>query len=323
MGLGSPGSRWVWALVLTTACRGEAESATTTTTTRASDTSLASPDPLTPLDEVVVDADEVVEVQGSKMVLDPDDRIVSRVIRRDKIWEPLETDLFSRALEPGDVVIDVGANIGYYTLLAARRVGPTGHVYAFEPEPRAFAILQRNVALNGYTNVTLVAKALGRSPGTLRLYLAKRNRGDHRVYDPTGKREAIDVEVVTLDEVLAAEPPARIDLIKIDTQGAECSILAGAEQTLADHREATILMEFTPNALVAVGDSPRGCLERLTGSGFALFDVDEWQREVSPTDVETLLREYPEDDPKRFTNLLLPARSGTADGAEVPSAVPP
>lgn len=174
---------------------------------------------LQPLDEVRVAAGEVVMVQGSKMVLNANDTIVSRVIRRDGIWEPLETTLFEREVGPGDVVIDVGANIGYYTLLAARLVGDEGHVYAFEPEPEAFGLLEHNVELNRYRNVTLVQKALGRETGRLELFLATKDRGDHRVYDPTGRRSSIDVDVITLDAYLAQQGIDRVDSSRSTRRG--------------------------------------------------------------------------------------------------------
>jgi FkbM family methyltransferase len=264
---------------------------------------------LTPLDQVTVVAGEIVEIRGSKMVLDPEDTVVSRVLKRDGIWEPMETELMERELREGDVVVDAGANLGYYTLLAARKVGPNGRVFAFEPEPRAFALLQRNVALNGLTNVTLIPKALGRAPGSLKLYLAPRNHGDHRVYDPSGKRASIDVEVVRLDLALRELGAGRVDFMKIDTQGADCAILEGAGDLLDTSRELAIVLEFTPSALITVGDDPRACLERLTALGFDLVDIREWDRELVATDVEALLARYPASDPKRFTNLFLPRRA--------------
>ncbi|MCX4246891.1 FkbM family methyltransferase [Paraliomyxa miuraensis] len=275
---------------------------------------------LLPLDEVHVDPDEVVMVQGSKMVLNPNDTIVSRVIRRDGIWEPLETRLFTQTVRPGDVVVDVGANIGYYTLLAARLVGETGHVYAFEPEPEAFALLERNVALNGYDNVTLVDKALGREAGRLQLYLAKNNRGDHRIYDPTGRRSSIDVDVIALDAYLDERGIERVNLLKVDTQGAECSILDGARRTIASHPELGIVMEFTPHSLAQLGDEPRRCLQTLVDTGYSLLDIEEWKRRIVPTDVDTLLRVYPQDDRTKFTNLWLPPREAGGAGPGAPPA---
>jgi FkbM family methyltransferase len=173
-----------------------------------------------------------------------------------------------------------------------------------EPEPEAFAILERNVALNGYENVTLVRKALGREAGKMQLFLAAKNRGDHRIYDPTGKRSAIEVEVVALDAFLAEHAVSRVDLMKIDTQGAECTILAGAEKTLAG-RELGIVMEFTPHFLEAVGDDPRACLERLAAHGYAFQDILEWEKRFAPTDIDALLAAYPATDAKKYTNLFL------------------
>lgn len=273
---------------------------------------------LTPLSEVRVDPDEVVMVQGSKMVLDPDDTIISRVIRRDGIWEPLETELLRREVGPGDVVVDAGANLGYYTLLAATLVGETGHVYAFEPEPEAFALLERNVQLNGYGNVTLVRKALGREIGRLQLFLAEKNRGDHRVYDPTGQRSSVDVDVITLDAFLDGHGVDRVDFLKIDTQGAECSILDGARRTIARQQSMALVMELTPHSLAELGDDPRGCLERLTSAGYALQDIQEWEKKIVPTDIETLLRTYPDHDRTKFTNLFLPRREARGAGAASP-----
>lgn len=259
---------------------------------------------LQPLEQVQVRADVVYEAQGSRMYLNPADTIVSRVIARDGIWEPLETEVFRSKVGPGDVVVDVGANLGYYTLLAARLVGNAGHVYAFEPDPESFALLERNVALNGYENVTAVPLALGRAPGKLQLFLNAKNRGDHRVYDPTGKRRSVDVDVVTLDAYLKAHEVPRVDFLKIDTQGAECLILEGARKTVADQAGLTLVLEFTPHFLAAMGQDPRTCFAALAEPRFRLHDIDEWGRKLEPTDLDTLLTRYSVES-KKFTNVLV------------------
>ena len=124
-------------------------------------------------------------------------------------------------------VLDVGCGKGYFSLAIARMVGPTGRVIAFEPDPESFALLQKNVAANGYANVVLEQKALSNEPGSLKLYLAEENLGDHRIY-PVGEREFVEVEAVTLDDYLA-EKGGRVDFIKVDTQGAEGVILGCTE----------------------------------------------------------------------------------------------
>ncbi len=95
-----------------------------------------------------------VWVQGHKLFLDKLDTLE---LATREIYEPLETQLLLKRLKPGQTFVDIGANIGYYTLLAARQVGPAGRVYAFEPDEENFKLLQKNTEINGYSNVTSVS----------------------------------------------------------------------------------------------------------------------------------------------------------------------
>src|SRR5690242_7217517 len=116
-----------------------------------------------------------VEGHGFKLYLNPAAVLRGGVcddLLRKGDWEPFETRIVTLALQPGDVVVDDVANIGYYTLLFSRAVGETGKVYAFEPDPDNYAFLERNVAANGCPNVTLVPEAVSDRTGELRLYLA-------------------------------------------------------------------------------------------------------------------------------------------------------
>lgn len=254
------------------------------------------------------------EVEGSKMYGDPRDQVITPWLKKG-VWEPLETALFRSEIGEGDVVVDVGANVGYYTLIAAHKVGKTGKVWAFEPDPDAFELLRRNVQLNGYDNVQLVPKALGAKPGTLKLFRHPTNRGDHRIYDPGDQREVVNVEVTTLDQYFGATEQ-RVDLIKIDTQGAECAILAGAGQTLQRHDDVRLIMEYTPQFIRQMGSDPATCLSGLDGLGFTFYEILEFaeKKGVVKTDLATLKTRYPEskDD---YTNLFLPSRKqlATAD----------
>ena len=101
-----------------------------------------------------------IVVDGLTMYLNPRDRVITPSMLAYGTWEPVETSLLLDNLRPGDTVIDVGANVGYYTLLAARKVGPRGKVVAFEPDPESFSFLKRNVKANGFTNVVLEQKGL-------------------------------------------------------------------------------------------------------------------------------------------------------------------
>lgn len=166
----------------------------------------------------------IVDVHGFRMRLNPEDRAVSAVIAEERTWEPLETRIIEGRVGEGDVVVDVGANIGYYTLLLSQLVGEGGHVFAFEPEPTNFALLTQNVSLNDRENVTLVNAAVADTSGRLPLYLAGENKGDHRLFDsPEETRDSVLVDVVRLDAYFA-EYPRALDFIKIDIQGSEGAV---------------------------------------------------------------------------------------------------
>ncbi len=97
------------------------------------------------------------EVQGQKMFLDKKDVLGLSI---NGVYEPLETKLVRKEVKKSDVVLDIGANIGYYTLILAKLVGKKGRVFAFEPDPTNFALLKKNISINGYKNVILVPKAV-------------------------------------------------------------------------------------------------------------------------------------------------------------------
>jgi FkbM family methyltransferase len=142
-------------------------------------------------------------------------------------------------------------------------------VYAFEPEPRNHDLLARNVARNGYANVTLVQKALSREPGEAPLHLDRDNLGDHRLGPVRERRPAVRVGVTTLDESLAARA-VRVDFLKLDVQGREPAVLDGARELLASGRALWMLTEFWPPAIEETGDDPGAFLSGLCDRGFAI-----------------------------------------------------
>jgi len=248
---------------------------------------------------------EIERVGRVRMFLNPQDSVVTRGIMADGVWEENETHWFTRFVGPGDTVIDIGANVGYYTVLASQLVGDQGRVYAFEPEPTAFALLEQNVRVSGARNVVLEQKAVSNENGTLQLFLAAVNKGDHRIYQ-TDDRAAIDVEAVRLDDYLAGIGGA-IDFVKIDTQGAEALIIAGMDDTIRDNPGIVMAVEFSPQALQELGTSGEEFLARLRAHDFRMFDLGPGMpgimdlREVTP---EGLIKGYAPDR-WPFTNILL------------------
>lgn len=241
------------------------------------------------------------------LFLNPDDNVITPRMRKGLGWEETETHWFVRSLRSGDVVVDVGANIGYYTLLAGRLVGEGGRVYAFEPDPFNFAILQRNVRLAGLRNVVLEQKAVSNEPGSIRLFLSESNKGDHRIYQPEGeRRESVEVEAVDLDAYFAGVEE-QVDFVKIDTQGAELVILQGMRGILKDSDALVMAVEYSPRHLAGFDATADQLLEIIGGFGASMFDLGMGGpevRPVRPVTPEQLRRRY---SPlrKSFTNLLL------------------
>ena len=150
-------------------------------------------------------------------------------------------------LKPGMVVMDLGANIGIHSLLSAKYVGEHGAVHAFEPTPRTFEQLRANVELNGFTCVQLNQLAVADKSGTSTFYLYSQcGMNSMRRQDWVGKPlEQIVVETVSLDEYVQAKNLQRVDLLKIDVEGAELLVLKGARSLLCRQNPPVVVCEFT------------------------------------------------------------------------------
>jgi FkbM family methyltransferase len=215
--------------------------------------------------------------------------------------------LFLRVVKPGDTFVDAGANVGYYTVIGSRLVGEKGKVYAFEPDPTNFALLQKIVQLNGLTNVVLEQKALSNRKGRLKLFIAEQNKGDHRIYQPDGEsRPSLEVEAIRLDEYFK-DHTRGIDVLKTDTQGAEGVILEGMTGLLEGRTDGpTIFMEYWPHGLAGMGTDAGALLKKLQSYDYKLYDItpkdNKGLRLVDPAD---LLAAHPSDDISSQTNLLL------------------
>ena len=152
----------------------------------------------------------------------------SRLLRG--TYEPAHTERLANNLQPGDVFYDIGAHVGYLSLVASRRVGDAGQVYAFEPRPRNARFLARHIERNRLANVRLFPAGLAEIRGTLR-FESRIGSGRGHLSD-TGD---IEVPVYALDQLLADEGLRPPTLIKMDVEGAEDRVLQGAARTIADH----------------------------------------------------------------------------------------
>jgi FkbM family methyltransferase len=238
-------------------------------------------------------------VQGQRMWLDEKDTLE---LATREVYEPAETTLFKREIRPGQVVLDIGANIGYYTLIAAKLVGPKGRVIAFEPDPANFALLKKNVEANGHKNVTLVQKALSDKNGKARLYLNPTNKGDHRLYDSGDGRSFVTVTRARLDDVLL-KLDRQVHFIKMDVQGAEASVLRGMKGLLRRSRSLKLVTEFSPGGLRLQGDDPLGYLKTLQKAGFRLQEIPAKGGTLRSVDAKALVARLG-DDSNAYANLF-------------------
>lgn len=200
--------------------------------------------------------------------VDTRDISVCSHIMLDGHWEPWVEAPLMQLLRPGMSFCDVGAHVGYYTLLGGARVGPAGRVCAFEPNARFADMLRRSVAINGLAgHVAVHAVAAGAEPAELTLAVDPVFAGGASLMRAPGQGEVgMTVPVVTLDSVLAAWPA--LDVMKIDVEGFEPAVLAGAAAIMARSPNLAMVIEFDLNA--AFPEGPRAYLEGLAAQGFAL-----------------------------------------------------
>jgi len=194
----------------------------------------------------------------------------------DGIYQPERsvTELVLKILKPGNVAVDVGAHVGYYTLLFRRLVGPYGRVYAFEPSPEFFNVLVKNLIVNSFTDVVAVQAAVADCCGNKGFYHVL--GGGSSLYKRMDGANMISVRVTTLDTFFSQLNWPKIDLVKMDIEGAEYAALKGAKELVRRNDSLNMLVELNPSTLEAAGVTPREFLELLMEMGFRQIQVVEW-----------------------------------------------
>lgn len=187
-------------------------------------------------------------------------------------YEPETVRLFASLLRPGMTVLDVGAHIGYFTLLAARAVGANGRVVAFEPLPSNAQLLRRNVEANGFDErVTVVERAVADHAGEMSLHDSGRDAGTATLYAAGG--QVINVGTTSLDGWAAEQQWPSIDVIKMDIEGAEVAALAGMRELKKRNPHLELVCEFNPTTLGYAGLEPDSLLTALQACGFTDISI--------------------------------------------------
>jgi FkbM family methyltransferase len=220
-----------------------------------------------------------------KAFLDTRDRGFAAHVMLDGYWEMWLTQFIARLIEPGMHVADIGANYGYYSLLMADLIGPTGRLLAVEPNPPVVDMLKRTLDLNGFTDRSIVeAAAAGSGEGEGRLLVPTGEPKNAMLVGKAVAREdaaLVSVPIHSLDTLLDSFP--RVDFLKIDAEGAEEDIILGLGRIIARHRPR-IVLEFNPGRC----RDPQGLLARLRAS-YPVLRCLGYDAEVSPVRDDELL----------------------------------
>jgi FkbM family methyltransferase len=192
----------------------------------------------------------VSSCEGFLIRVDPTDYAVGHTVARTGSYEPDVSATLREVLPRGATFVDIGANIGWFSLLAASLVGPTGRVIAVEPNPRNVALLRQSAKDNGFDNIDVAAVALGERPGAAALETDGSNGRLIPIDGPPLQAVEASFVVATfpLDTVLNELGAGRVDVVKIDVEGAEPFVIRGATRTISESRPL-LISEFYPLAL--------------------------------------------------------------------------
>lgn len=202
------------------------------------------------------------------------DRMIALFLLKLGILEKREMDFFKKTIKKGWTVLDIGANIGYPSLLFSKLVGERGRVIAFEPDKNNLEMLRKNIKVNNCKNIVVVPMAVSDRTGVGTLYVSDSHSGDHRIYNLSHeKRETQNIKTISLDDYFNSEN--KIDFIQMDVQGAEGLVFKGMRKLLNENKRINILLEFWPEGLKKIGSSPRDFLRMIKSLGFQLRYIDE------------------------------------------------
>lgn len=245
---------------------------------------------------------EKVILPEGQLILNPTDPVVSGAIALG-VYEPYVTTVIRQHLKPGSHFVDVGANLGYYSVIAAAKANI---VWAFEPDPDNFIILKTNQKINNFINLKCYNFGLAQKSATKFLYLDADNKGKHSLLPIS--EEFVSIKLKKFDDIWIREGRPKIDFIKIDVEGWEAEVLYGMEQYLKANRP-TIIFELVPDRIIQSGHDPLKLLKFLHDLNYKLNLVDENHKKLTEIfDVSLTVSKLSRKS--GFTNLLALPKSG-------------
>jgi len=245
--------------------------------------------------ERLTPSEVMIKVHGYNMVV-PRDFALFGV----RPYEAETTELLLQLLKPEMTFVDVGAHVGYYSLLASIKVGPKGKVYSFEPEPYNYNLLIRNIMLNGCKNIFAIQKAVADFTGKTNFIIAPYSVSHSLYSNGTVPNIAmIQVEVVSLDDFFGQLGWPKVDVLKMDIEGAEVKAFRGMKRLCERYPDLILITEFKPRRLHAAGSSEEEFFEALSSLGFNRIRDINTGEEIVLKD-----RKIPPQFPSKSTNLI-------------------
>jgi FkbM family methyltransferase len=228
----------------------------------------------------IVGPELAVDIRGIRVMGGPEHGPYLENLRTGRA-EPFMMELFRQAVVPGATVLDAGAFVGSYTLLAAGLVGSDGTILAFEPDVRKSMWLRRNVDANGFSSrVTVSEDALTDQAGTATFFLQGGDQTTSSLYISQQSVGGVEVRCVALDDIL--DPTARLDVGKIDVEGAEVRALRGMRRTIAASPALSLFVECNPHALDAAGSGVLELVDLVRDLGLEPRRIDEAGKRLLP-----------------------------------------
>ena len=231
------------------------------------------------------------------MVLDKSDLDLSRQVKMFGTYstESLEKTILEKYLKKGQTFFDIGANIGFYSLLARSVVGPNGMVCSFEASKENSDLIKMSIKKNAFDNINVINSAISDAVGEGYLYVSPYYNSEHSLFDyhySSGKNncDKMSVSLNTVDNFLKSNPGLNVDFIKMDIEGSESKALDGMRDTINHNKNLVLVTEFWPQGLQNSRTAPKEFLEKIGSFGFKIHHIDEYQKKSYPVTINEMLK---------------------------------
>jgi len=251
---------------------------------------------------IIFDGDTaLIIIDDHKIYFPGNDFLLPELFTQVNLYEENTVNLLKKLLKNGMNVINIGANVGYFTLFAAREVGSSGKVIAFEPKEENVKFLRKNVEENKYTNVNVIHKAVTNKNEETKLLVGPSSAWNFIIQKDMKNFPQESVTTTTIDEFLK-DHPMKIDFVLMDAEGSEPYILEGMNETVTQNPNLQIITEYNPHALKELGKNGEYFLQHIEKLGFSIFLIDESTGKLTLKNIDEILNKFPIGT---FTNLYL------------------